>query len=131
MQRDQMKKPFLTDWFQQDVPPQIKLNEPGIYEWRIDGAVYIGKSKRLLGRLREYPNNVRKLVEGLPYRKHRPDGFRAVHRHLHIAYKGNAAISVKVLENCEPDCLNEREQFWIDLRRREEKSGGPRVLNSD
>src|SRR5436309_1680888 len=43
-------------------------NSPGIYEWRIaDNAVYIGQALSALNRSRRYANNVRRLLNGLPY----------------------------------------------------------------
>jgi len=50
-------------WFQLDISEHIDLMRPGVYEWRIgDQFIYIGKSSRLIGRLDEYPNNVRKML---------------------------------------------------------------------
>ena len=109
-----------------------QLASSGIYEWRIKGVgVYVGKSTRLAGRKREYPNNVRKLISGLPYRKGNPDGFRPAHRELARAYKCGTAVTFSVLETCAPKLLNERERFWIRRRRDEAAAGGSPVLNSN
>ena len=56
------------------IPEGIDLGQPGIYAWDIEGVgTYIGQSKNLRSRVREYPNNIRKLAEALPYRKSKPD----------------------------------------------------------
>ena len=121
-----------VDWYVKIETPDIDENHPGIYEWRIERVgVYIGKSKRLTARLREYPNNVRKLVENLPYRRHNPKGFRAVHHHLKAALDRGQPVKLTVLENCSLELLNKQERFWIDLRRQEAASGGLPVLNSN
>lgn len=106
--------------------------QAGIYEWRIgDQFVYIGKSKRLRSRIREYPNNVRKMETGAPYRRGKPDGYREIHHELYRASLAKIPVFVTVLENCETSMLNQREQHWIAVRRTSEiKDGGPRVLNS-
>jgi len=120
------------NWFLQDIPASINLEKPGIYEWRIGGAepcVSVGQSKRLKGRAREYVNNIRKMVNGLPYRKGKPTKFRAVHHGLRKGHDNGLPITFTVLENCDEAFLNEREQFWINRRVDEERAGGPRVLN--
>ncbi len=125
-------RPNSEEWWSLDLPASIDLTKPGIYEWRIEqSAVYIGKSKRLRSRIREYPNNVRKLIKGAPYRLAKPDGFREIHRFLHEASLKGSHARVTVLENCDESELNTRERFWIELRRKEERVGGPRVLNGD
>jgi hypothetical protein len=124
-----MKTPI--DWFTHNIPDYIDLDAPGIYQWLIEGVgIYIGKSKRLRGRLKEYPNNVRKIAGGLPYRKNNPRGFRVVHHSLYDARKRGLTVTVSVLENCDLAVLNDRERFWIKLRQKEECGGLP-VLNSN
>lgn len=114
-----------------DVPDHIDLDLPGIYEWRIGNeSLYIGKSARLRGRIREYPNNVRKLIAGEPYRKGKPTSYREVHHELRNAHDGMIAVTVTVLENCARADLNRRERYWIATRRAEAEHDGPRVLNA-
>lgn len=106
-----------TVWYQVVIPEGIDLNQPGIYAWDIEGVgTYIGQSKNLRSRLREYPNNVRKLAEGLPYRKSKPDAWRHIHWRLHEAKLGGMGVTVTVLENCEIERLNDRERYWISIR---------------
>ncbi|MGV3553631.1 MAG: hypothetical protein ACO1OD_00065 [Croceibacterium sp.] len=120
------------EWWSFDLPPSIDVMKPGIYEWRIGQfAVYVGKSKRLRSRIREYPNNVQKLINEAPYRLTNPDGFGEIHRYLHEASLQGYRATVTVLENCEEPELNARERYWIELRRKEARDGGPRVLNGD
>ncbi|MBD8663016.1 hypothetical protein IFT59_07090 [Rhizobium sp. CFBP 8752] len=104
-------------WFQLVVPEGIDLSKPGIYQWTLAGVgTYIGQSRNLRSRLREYDNNVRKQTLGLPYRKSRPDAFRAVHRQLHAAKLAGIEVTVTVLENCALEDLNARERYWIASR---------------
>jgi hypothetical protein len=45
-----------TSWFVREVPDGLSLALPGVYEWYIEGVgFYVGKSKGLHRRLREYP----------------------------------------------------------------------------
>ena len=93
------------------------LDRPGIYEWRIaESEAYVGQSKRLRSRLREYPNNVRKLLTGQPYRRGRPSSFRFIHHELAKAQAEGRAITFTVLENCAVEDLNHRERYWIAKR---------------
>ena len=118
------------NWWTRDVAEQIDLDLPGIYEWRIGSdSLYIGKSGRLRGRIREYPNNVRRLLAGEPYRRGNPTSFREVHHELRAAHDGMISVTVSILENCARADLNQREQYWIAIRRAEAEQGGPRVLN--
>lgn len=104
-------------WYTREISERIDLAQPGIYEWRIYGVgSYIGKSRRLESRLREYPNNLRKMLAGLPYRAGNPEGYRHVHHALRAAILGRQAITLTVLENCEVADLNGRERHWIELR---------------
>jgi hypothetical protein len=103
--------------FEREIEHTINLDLPGIYEWRIEGVgSYIGKSRHLRRRLREYPNNIRKLQLGLPYRKHKPTEFRLVHHELHRAHVEGRRIVLSVIENCASDTLADRERHWITLR---------------
>ena len=122
---------YREDWWESDIPEGIDLDLPGIYEWSIgDECLYIGKSVRLRGRIREYPNNVRKLIAGESYRKSKPTSYREVHHELRSAHDGMIAVRVTVLENCDRSDLNQREQYWIAIRRAEAANGGPRVVNA-
>ena len=121
---------FEREWWHLSLPNECSLDRAGIYEWRIgDESLYVGKSSRLSSRLREYPNNVRKLIDGQPYRKNKPNGFREVHRELRHAHDAGLRVSFTVLENCERQDLNARERHWIMVRLHEADRGGPRLLN--
>jgi hypothetical protein len=122
-------KRLRNGWFE-SLADEAALGIAGVYEWRIDEVgLYVGKSKRLAAKLREYPNNVRKLLAGRPYRKSKPDDFRAVHRNLADAHEWSLSIRFAILETCEIEVLNGRERAWIKRRREEEAAGGPPVLN--
>lgn len=106
------------DWVTFDLPPDADLAGSGIYLWTIGTASYVGKAKHISSRRWEYMNNVRKIEAGLPYRKGRPDGFRAVHRALAEAKSAGQTIVWKLLERCEPGpVLLERERHWIAVLR--------------
>lgn len=93
------------------------IDLPGIYEWKIEGAgSYIGRysnRSRLLG---EYPFNVFRLRDGLPYRPKKPLGFRLIHHELLSAHRENRRIELIILENCEKSRLNERERYYTTER---------------
>lgn len=84
----------------------VDSRAPLIYMWEITnsggGIVYryIGKSERGATRpLRDYPKNVRNLLNGKPYRRGNPKGFRKVHYQLaHAVYLGYK-ITLKFLCN--------------------------------
>jgi hypothetical protein len=117
------------NWF---AIPNTPNNSSGIYEWRIDGVgVYVGQAKRLSSRMRAYPNNVRRILDKLPWRKNSKRDFRCVHHALRAAYEVGTPVTFTVLENCPPQLLNEREQYWIALRRSEFAGSGLKVLNSN
>src|SRR5690606_7586517 len=110
----------------------VDLNRPGIYEWTITGVGrYIGKAGTLKRRIREYPNNVRKLLDGQPYRKKYPTRFRAIHHHLYVGRETGRHISVTVLEHCARSELNARERYWIQARLKDFERGGLPVLNNE
>lgn len=121
-----------SDWWAIADQPDIVLERAGIYEWRIgERFLYIGKSKRLPRRIREYPNNVRKLLAGQPYRKGKPAQYRHIHVEMSRAHEERIPVIVAILENCDPSILNQRERHWIELRRMQECQGGPRLLNAN
>ena len=116
------------DWFIASPPSK----GAGIYEWRIEGVgVYVGQAKRLAARMRAYPNNVRKLLEGRPWRKSADRPFRDVHYALRDAHEAGASVTFSILENCPPELLNERERYWIDRRREEIAGTGLKLFNSN
>lgn len=92
-----------------DVP-----NAAGVYAWEITNVgTYVGKSVNLRRRLREYPNNLRKLILGLPYRRGNIDGYRRVHREMVGAVQQGQQPVCRIVELCLPAELNERERYWI------------------
>ena len=122
-------------WFEAIVA-NTELPEAGIYEWRIECpargvSIYVGKSKKLRSRLREYKNNIRKLLSKAGYRKSNPNGFREIHRELYRAYEADIIVRYRILQAATHGSLNELEQVWIRQRRTEADSGGFKFLNSD
>ncbi|MXP15814.1 hypothetical protein GRI44_13755 [Altererythrobacter confluentis] len=122
--------PVRKGWWALDVASHIDLALSGIYEWRIgEHSLYVGKSKRLRQRINEYPNNIRKMLVGAPYRRGKQTAYRNIHHELRRAHDDLMDVTVSILENCETSQLNEREQHWIAVRKSEAERGGPRVLN--
>jgi hypothetical protein len=118
-------------WYTRQIPA-ADLPLAGIYLWTIVGVgVYVGQAQRLQSRLRQYPNNVRKLLKGMPYRKGKPDDYRVIHRELAKAHAAETSVIVSILETCDPTSLNERERYWINRLRAEAERSGLRVLNSN
>lgn len=126
-----MRDGIRADWWSVETPKGHCLDRPGIYEWRIgERFVYIGKSKALARRIREYPNNVRKLIAEQAYRKANPNAYRPVHIELRLAHDALTPVVVAILENCEVSALSERERHWIAWRKNEDLLGGRKVLNA-
>ena len=117
-------------WYVREIENILDLDLPGIYEWRIEGVgVYAGKALRLKSRLRAYPNNVRRMLRGLPWHNNAARDYRPIHHALRDAHEAGTVVVVRVLEVCTSEARNEREQYWIKLRREEAAAGGPKVLN--
>ena len=65
-------------------------SQPLLYQWEIHDAQtgelrgrYVGKARAGSERPRvHYARNVKRLLAGLPYRRNKPESFRAVHRAL-------------------------------------------------
>ena len=96
------------------VVPAVENNISGIYSWTVDGVgTYVGKSRNLGNRLREYPNNIRKLTLKLPYRKSKPSGFRKIHRELLSGILTRRVVKCQIIELCDCSKLAERERYWI------------------
>jgi len=120
-----------SDWYVREIEQTLDLEQPGIYEWRIEGVgVYVGKALRLKSRLRAYPNNVRRMLQGVHWHGHATRDYRPIHHALRDAHDSQAVVIVRVLEVCSSEARNEREQYWIRLRRQEAAAGGPRLLNA-
>ena len=127
-----MRTKLRTGWYAPPDEGHFDLGQSGIYEWRIEGVgIYVGKAKTLRTRLRHYPNNVRRMIDGLAWHGNPNKAYRLIHDELRRAYDAGVRVSVAVLEICDPGARAERERFWIEQRRKEHLTGGPRVLNSN
>lgn len=120
-------------WYNEIKVPGIDPAKPGIYEWRIEGiGVYVGQYTRSSRPYQHYARNVTNILNNRPYRKGKPDGFRAIHRQLAEAVRKRSRITLTLLENVEhKPARNRREQAMIDESRREATRGGLPVLNSN
>lgn len=120
-----------ADWYRREIDASLDLDQPGIYEWRIEGiGIYVGKALRLKRRLAHYPNNVLRMIQGLPWHSNPTKDYRAIHHALRRAYEEKLSVSVTVLETCTADVRKAREDHWVAVRRAEASSGGPVVLNA-
>ena len=103
---------------QSDVDP----SQPLIYPWEIispDGSVccrYVGKASRGANRPRtQYRRNVNNILAGRPYRKGKPDQFRAIHRRMAQAVKVGEAMRLTLICNVpRGEDINRLERFWQD-----------------
>ncbi len=121
-----------SDWYAVICDDQLSLDSPGIYEWRLTGiGVYVGKALKLRRRIRAYPNNVRRMLIGLPWHGNAMKDYRTIHHSLRRAFDESLPVAVVILENCDAGVIAARERSWIAQRRAEESAGGPAVLNSN
>jgi hypothetical protein len=100
---------------------EVDPTEALIYLWEIaDPGTrtviyrYVGKAKNGGGRpLSDYKRNVRNLLQDRPYRKGRPEGFRAVHQRLTEAVRSGQEITLRFFCNVRPDeSINEFERAY-------------------
>ncbi len=122
---------YRNDFYIRTFEDHFDPHAPGIYEWRIEGVgVYVGKAKKLKSRVRDYPNNVRKLIAGLPWHGNPAKSYRAIHMALRQAHDDGLSVTVSFLENCSLEDLASRERYWIAARAREADAGGLPILNA-
>ena len=121
------------DWYEYVRADSAVDEQPGIYEWRIEGVgLYIGKYSFIKRPKEEYTRNVNRILNNCPYRPKNRDGFRRIHRELAAAHPKGIKMTLTILENeTDPKARNRRERGWIAQRRTEEKAGGLAVLNSN
>ncbi|OQS45770.1 hypothetical protein B0T49_20290 [Chromobacterium violaceum] len=99
----------------------VNESAPLIYMWEIHtrhGVLvgrYVGKAKNGATRpLRHYQRNVRNLLDGKPYRKGNPEGYRKIHRALAEAALKGYLITLQYLCNVsEGENINEIERQCI------------------
>lgn len=103
------------DWFTEELVPNVDASLPGIYQWRVNGySIYVGQYSRSNRPRRHYSQNLSNLLNGLPYRKGKPDKFRQVHHDLKRAYIAGSTITLRLIENhLAKDERNKRERELI------------------
>ena len=110
-------KSLPVDWCTVTLPPTIDAAKPGLYEWRIEGVgCYIGQYRRIARPTKEYARNVVRLLNGKPYRKGKPGGFRRIHRELERAHRQGRRIDLIIIENAQKPEINRRERELIRER---------------
>lgn len=126
-----MEKIKLRDgWYTLAELDAADLDVAGIYQWEIEGVgIYVGKALKLGKRIRAYPNNVRRMIQGLHWHGDASKEYRRVHHALREAYEAGNSVAVRILERCDPAERKKREDEWIARRRAEHLAGGPPVLN--
>lgn len=105
--------PFPLHGHSFELAADVDPSKPGLYRWDIGGEVYIGKYTKISRPRSAYARNVRRLIEGLPYRRSNPDGWRRVHHAMAAAISAGEAIKLRILENCSPEQINLRERELI------------------
>ena len=104
----------------EEMQGEVDPTRPLIYLWEIiapDGAVrcrYVGKASRGANRPRtQYRRNVNNILQGRPYRKGKPDEFRAIHRKMAQAIQSGESLRLSFICNVDTDeNINEIERFW-------------------
>ena len=94
--------------------------QPLIYMWEIiddDGKTYcryVGKASGGAHRPRtQYCRNVNNILQGRPYRKSKPDEFRAIHRRMADAVRSGHTIRLSFLCNVgATENINALERKW-------------------
>ena len=89
----------------------VDQEKPLIYRWEIFDypggtrlACYVGKSKNGSRRpRRDYKRNVNRLLAWLPYRRGKPDQFRAIHRLMAEAVRQEQVLVLTLLQNVLPE----------------------------
>ena len=99
----------------------VDQSRPLIYMWEIwakDGTLlgrYVGKASKGSRRpLSHYKRNVTNILDGKPYRKGKPGGYRRVHRMLAEAMSNGHRVRLSLLKNVEPhESINRVERILI------------------
>lgn len=99
-------------------PNNVDQSAPLIYKWTLayEGRIrsYIGKSDGGSKRpLSHYRRNVNNLLAGKPYRKNKPDQYRAIHRAMAVCVRSGGTITLQLLENVDHCSIFDREQELI------------------
>ena len=103
-----------------EVQGDVDPSRPLIYLWEIldsSGVVccrYVGRSSGGADRPRtDYRRNVDNFLSGKPYRKGKPDDFRAIHRRMAQAVQAGESLRLSFICNVAADeDINEVERFW-------------------
>ena len=106
----------------EETPSDIDAPRALIYLWEIldsSGAVccrYVGKASGGASRPRtQYRRNVNNILLGRPYRKGKPDQFRAIHRRMAQAVQAGDNLRLTLVCNVEAgENINQLERFWQD-----------------
>lgn len=117
------------------VDHNFDTKKPLIYMWTIHDlsdslvGVYVGKAKHGSKRpLKRYIANVKKMLDGKPYRKPNPDGYRRVHHALKNAMENEHMIKLHFIHNVAIDeNIDAEEQRCI--KERNSKGDHPWQLN--
>ena len=104
----------------EEIKGDVEPSRPLIYLWEIidaSGAVccrYVGKASGGARRPRaHYRRNVNKLLHGKPYRKGKPDAFRAIHRRMAQAVQLGELLRLSFICNvAEGEDINQLERYW-------------------
>ena len=106
-----------ANWYEFTIIDGVDEKFPGIYEWQIeDVGSYIGKYGRIRRPRKEYGRNVVRLLNGLPYRRAKPERYRRIPHELALAHPTGRKIRLIILENVDATQIDDRERALIELR---------------
>ncbi len=92
----------------------VDPHSPLLYKITISGAIsYIGCANSARRPKSAYSRNLERMLQGKPYRKSNPDGFRSVHRRIFEAAKAGETIVIALLRNVPRESKFSEEQAEI------------------
>lgn len=106
----------------------VDPNSPLLYRILIGGRFcYIGCANSARRPEKAYLRNLQRMIEGRPYRKNNPDGFRLIHRRMLDAFHQGDPILIDLIRNVTIENKFSEERAEIELRYKE---FGDRLLNA-
>ncbi len=78
----------------------VDPNSPLLYRILIKNRIcYIGCANTARRPQKAYSRNVRRMIEGQPYRNNNPDGFRLIHKRICEAVQSGENVSIELIRN--------------------------------
>ena len=93
----------------------VNPESPLLYRITISGTLfYIGCANSARRPQKAYRRNLQRMIDGRPYRKNNPDGFRFVHRRMLEAVQRGEEVTIDLLRNVAKDAKFIEERAEID-----------------